>query len=105
MQYVLTCKADICSWFFICECRLTHEIRKNVSTENISMYTVHEVHMFLHVSCMIRVRHQTCIKHAWYETCAVWNMHDKCMAWSTHDSVSCMIHAFEELLPTGDVVR
>ena len=28
---------------FIRECRLTSEIHKNVSTENVSMYTVHEI--------------------------------------------------------------
>ena len=40
------------------------------------MYTVHEIHVFLHVSCvkayMIHVRYKkTCIKHAWYETCTI----------------------------------
>ena len=86
----LTCKADIrlCVVFF-CECRLTSEIHKNVSTENIIVYTVHKGHVFLHVSCMkaymIRVWHKTCMIHAQYEACSI----DECMTWSTHDS--CII--------------
>ena len=68
---------DTCAaWNMHDKCMAWNTFMIHVSTENISMYTVHEIHVFLHVSCMkaymIRVWHKTSMKHVWYEICAAW---------------------------------